>query len=247
MKTACTIVIGNEVLSGRTRDANVQFLGDALNKLGVKLLEARVIPDDETVIVDTLNHTRNRFDYVFTTGGIGPTHDDITAACVAKAFGVPLLRDPRAVELLNQHYKAEDLNEARLSMADIPQGAALIRNPVSKAPGFQIGNVFVLAGVPRIAAAMFEDLKNRLASGPPKLSHTLTSLVHEGELAQGLGRIQKDYPDVEIGSYPFFRHGNLGVSVVLRAYDKATLEKAVEDVESAMRALGGEPLSAPPE
>ena len=163
--TACLIVIGNEVLSGRTRDANLQYLGRELNAIGVRLAEARVIPDDTAVIVTTVNDARARFDYVFTTGGIGPTHDDITSAAVAAAFGVPLERNPEAEARLRRHYEDKDLNAARLTMADIPRGADLIDNPVSQAPGFRLENVYVMAGVPRIAQAMFDGIRHTLKGG----------------------------------------------------------------------------------
>jgi molybdenum cofactor synthesis domain-containing protein len=161
--TACILIIGNEILSGRTKDANLPWLAEKLNALGIRLMEGRVIPDIEATIIATVNEVRAKFDYVFTTGGIGPTHDDITADCIAKAFGVKLLRHPDAVRLLQSHYaNPADLNEARLRMANIPDGGILIDNPVSKAPGFQIGNVIVMAGVPRIMNAMFEGIAHRL-------------------------------------------------------------------------------------
>jgi len=163
--TACLIVIGNEILSGRTRDANLAFIGARLNEVGIRLAEARVIPDVEDVIVEAVNEVRRRFVYVFTTGGIGPTHDDITAASVAKAFGVPLIQNPAARALLEARYEPGMLNEARLRMANTPKGARLIENPVSTAPGFQIGNVFVMAGVPTIMRAMFEGVVPRLVGG----------------------------------------------------------------------------------
>ena len=171
--TACLLIIGNEILSGRTKDANLAFLGENLNEIGVRLMEARVVPDIEAVIVETLNEVRGKFDYVFTTGGIGPTHDDITSSCVAKAFGVPWSLHPEAHALLKAHYAEGELNEARLRMAHTPEGASLIENPISKAPGFQMGNVFVMAGIPRVMQAMFESLKSRLTGGAPVRSVTL--------------------------------------------------------------------------
>ncbi|HUI17833.1 MAG TPA: competence/damage-inducible protein A, partial [Alphaproteobacteria bacterium] len=166
--TAAVLVIGNEILSGRTKDANLPYLAVELNKLGVRLMEARVVPDIEERIIAALNALRGAYDYVFTTGGIGPTHDDITAECVAKAFGVPLRRHPEAVKVLASRFKnPADLNEARLRMANVPEGGVLINNPVSGAPGFQIGNVFVMAGVPAIMQAMFQGLGHRLVGGVP--------------------------------------------------------------------------------
>lgn len=240
--TACLIVIGNEVLSGRTRDANLAYLGGRLNELGIRLAEARVIADDEAAIVDAVNACRKAFDYVFTTGGIGPTHDDITAASVARAFGVELERNPEAEALLRRHYRPEDINQARLTMADIPAGATLIDNPVSKAPGFQVENVFVLAGVPRIMQAQFEGMKDRLAGGRPVLSVTISAYVTEGDLASRLGAIQDRHPGVEIGSYPFVRDFKLGTSLVLRSPEPGLIEAAAGEVRNAIQALGGEPI-----
>lgn len=243
--TACVIVIGNEVLSGRTRDKNVQFLGTRLNEMGIRLLEARVIPDDAEVIVEAVNACRPRFDYVFTTGGIGPTHDDITAPCIARAFGRPLVRDPDAVALLELHYGREDLNEARLGMADVPEGSRLIDNPVSRAPGFQVENVFVLPGVPMIVEAMFDQLADRLAGGTPLQSCTVSAFTPEGAMAEALGAIQERHPEADLGSYPFVRNGQLGVSVVARGTDVAALEAALDEVRALMRDQGGDPVDGP--
>ncbi|MBC8268011.1 MAG: competence/damage-inducible protein A [Rhodospirillaceae bacterium] len=243
MSDACVIIIGNEVLSGRTKDANLSFLGERLNEIGVRLLEARVIADDTDTIIENVNDCRARFDYVFTTGGIGPTHDDITSDAVAKAFGLPLIRNPEALALLQQHYSnPEDLNEQRLKMCETPEGATLIDNPISKAPGYQIGNVFVLAGVPVVMRAMFESLKHRLVGGLPMLSITIVAYIGEGVLAGGLGVVQEAHADVEIGSYPFFRDGSLGSALVLRGTDQATLEAAAEAVREMVRGLGVEPF-----
>lgn len=242
IKTACVLIIGNEVLSGRTRDSNLSFLGTELNKIGIQVREARVIPDVEQTIVDTVNYARQHFDYVFTTGGIGPTHDDITAACIAKAFGVALIRNPDAVALLETHYKPEDLNEARLSMANTPENAILVENPVSKAPGFQVENVFVLAGVPRIAQAMFDNLKSRLEGAQTVLSKTVSTNLGEGIVAQPLGKIQARYPDVEIGSYPYFKEGQAGVSLVARGLDEEELNLCLESLKEMIESLGGCPI-----
>lgn len=241
MSRACVIIIGNEVLSGRTADKNLAFLGTRLNDLGVRLAEARVIADDTDVIVDTVNECRAAYDYVFTTGGIGPTHDDITSAAIAKAFGVALYRDQKIVDLFLTHYKPEDLNEERLKMCDFPLGSSLIENPISKAPGYQIENVFVLAGVPMIMQAMFEALKDRLSGGRPMLSRTVVAYVGEGVLAKRLGVVQNDFPGVEIGSYPFFREGRLGAALVVRGPDLGELETATEAVRDMIRGLGVEP------
>jgi molybdenum cofactor synthesis domain-containing protein len=243
--TAAVLVIGNEVLSGRTKDANLPFLAERLNQIGVRLMEARVVRDDEAAIVEAVNQTRQRYDYVFTTGGIGPTHDDITSDCVAKAFGLKLIRHPEALKLLESHYKPGDLNEARLRMANTPEGAALIHNPVSRAPGFQIGNVFVMAGVPAIMQAMFDGVKSRLKGGRPQQTRTVVSQVPEGLLAKGLGEIQARYGDLEIGSYPYFRRGAYGTSLVLRGVDPARLDAGAEEVRQLIRDLGGAPLDEP--
>ncbi|MBL8697182.1 MAG: competence/damage-inducible protein A [Alphaproteobacteria bacterium] len=244
--TACILVIGNEILSGRTKDANLAWLAVELNKLGVRLMEARVIPDIEGTIVETINAVRGRFDYVFTTGGIGPTHDDITAACVAKAFGVPLIRNPDAVRRLQAHYaNPADLNEARLRMANAPEGAELIDNPVSKAPGFRIGNVYVMAGVPTIMQAMFDGLRHRLVGGAPMLSRSISVDLPEGVMATQLAAIQETHGEVEIGSYPYMRLGKPGAAIVLRSVEAAGLAAATEAVKAMMRALGGEPREDP--
>jgi molybdenum cofactor synthesis domain-containing protein len=231
MSNACLIIIGNEVLSGRTQDLNLAFLGARLNEIGVRLAEARVIADDTEIIISTLNECRAKYDYVFTTGGIGPTHDDITSAAVAMAFGLPLIRDPEALALLRQHYaNPEDLNEQRMKMCEVPEGAILVDNPISKAPGYQIGNVFVLAGVPRIMQAMYEALKERLIRGEPMKSRTIVAFMGEGLLAKGLGDLQDAHLGTEIGSYPFFRDGKLGTALVLRGADQNALNEATEAV-----------------
>ncbi len=239
--TACLLIIGNEILSGRTRDANLVYLGARLNELGVRLMEARVIPDRVDVIVETLNDVRRRFDYVLTTGGIGPTHDDITAECVARAFGVPLIEHPEARAILEDHYGPNELNEARLRMAKTPEGACLIENPVSKAPGFQIGNVFVMAGIPSIMKAMFESLRHRLTGGNPLLSKAVVAALPESYLAPGLGAIQERFPEIEIGSYPFYRMGVFGVRLVLRGPLPEPLEAAAGEVRELVRQLGADP------
>ena len=241
--TAAVLVIGNEILSGRTKDANLPYLAVELNKLGVRLMEARVVPDIEGRIVAALDELRAAYDYVFTTGGIGPTHDDITAECVARAFGVPLRRHPEAVKLLASRFKnPADLNEARLRMANVPEGGVLINNPVSGAPGFQIGNVFVMAGVPAIMQAMFQGLGHRLVGGVPMRARTLATNLPEGKIAERLGRLQARHPEVEIGSYPFYRQGRFGVSLVMRAVDEAALELTAGELRELLLELGGEIL-----
>lgn len=238
--TAALIVIGNEVLSGRTRDANLPYLGQRLNELGVRLRETRIIRDDEDAIVRTVNECRHAYDYVFTTGGIGPTHDDITAGCIAKAFGVPLLRHPEAVARLKRHYRSGEFNEARMRMANVPEGGTLIDNPVSAAPGFRIENVFVFAGVPAIMQAMFEGIKHALIGGEPLRARTFRTTLAEGRLAQGLGDIQARFPDVEIGSYPSFTRREPGVRIVLGATDEGRLDEAAGALDELVAELGGE-------
>jgi molybdenum cofactor synthesis domain-containing protein len=236
--TACVLIIGNEILSGKTQDTNLQFLGFELAKLGIRLAEGRVVRDEPAAIVRHLNETRREFDYVFTTGGIGPTHDDITAECVAQAFGVPLDLNQDAMELLRR--SGRPLNDARLKMARIPRGAVLIENSVSAAPGFRIENVFVFAGIPSIARAMFASAIPMLAHGAPILSASVDAYLREGDFADALTAIQNRYPTVEIGSYPFNRDGRLGATLVARGTDRALLAKVVEEIATAMRSLGGE-------
>ncbi|MGH7060676.1 MAG: competence/damage-inducible protein A, partial [Stellaceae bacterium] len=234
--TACVLIIGNEILSGRTQDENLAFLAHGLNDAGIRVREARVIPDDPAAIVAAVNQARAKFDHVFTTGGIGPTHDDITSQCVADAFAVPLVLHPEAKRLLESHYPAGHLNEARLRMAMVPEGAALLPNPISQAPGFRIGNVFVLPGVPRIMQAIFAELKHRLKGGDKILSRSVSCRLGEGALAKDLGALQARWPDVEIGSYPYFRRGDFGVTLVLRGTDGARLDRATEELRALIRA-----------
>jgi molybdenum cofactor synthesis domain-containing protein len=240
--TAAILIIGNEILSGRTQDVNLGFLAQELGKLGIRVREARVVPDVEAEIVEAVNHCRKRYDLVFTTGGIGPTHDDITSASLAKAFGVEWVRDPEAVDLLRRHYEGGMLNEARLRMATVPKGARLIDNPVSTAPGFEIGNVFVLAGVPSIMRAMFDGLKARLPGGQPVNSRTVSTYLGEGTIAEALGALQARFPALEIGSYPFFRRGKFGTSLVIRGTDAGALDAAAEGVRALIRDHGAEPI-----
>jgi len=239
--TACVLIIGNEILSGRTQDENLGFLARGLGEAGIRLCEARVIPDLAEIIIGTVNEVRHRFDYVFTTGGIGPTHDDITAQSMADAFGVPLTMHPDARHLLETHYPPGQLNDARLRMAMVPEGASLLPNPISRAPGFQIGNVFVLPGVPRIMQGIFEQLKYRLSGGDKMLSRSISCRLGEGTLAQDLAALQDRYPDVEIGSYPYFRRGDFGVTLVLRGTDRARLGAATDELRALIVELGGDP------
>jgi molybdenum cofactor synthesis domain-containing protein len=242
--TAALLIIGNEILSGRTTDANLPYIAGRLNALGIRLSEVRVVADIEAQVVDALNALRARYTYVFTTGGIGPTHDDITADCVAKAFGLALVENAEARRRLEERYAETgiELNEARLRMARAPEGAALIDNPVSAAPGFQVENVFVMAGVPKIMQAMFESLRERLVGGDPLISRSIASRLPEGKIAQGLGEIQTRHASVDIGSYPSYSSTGFGVAVVLRHSDRTALDVAAAEVIELIRDLGGEPV-----
>jgi molybdenum cofactor synthesis domain-containing protein len=226
--TAAVLLIGDEILSGRTKDKNLGFIADYMTALGIDLREARLVPDVEEEIVAALNALRHRYSYVFTTGGIGPTHDDITADAVARAFGVPCEHDPRAVAILLAYFTemGREPNEARMRMARMPRGASLIDNPVSKAPGFQMENVFVMAGVPKIMNAMMEDVATRLTRGVPMASRSVEFRGGEGDAAKPLGDIQKAYPMVVIGSYPFQAPDGFATNLVLRSRDAAALEEA---------------------
>jgi len=235
--TAALVIIGNEILSGRTQDTNTKFLAERLGGLGIPLREIRVVPDIESAIVEAVNALRARNTYVFTTGGIGPTHDDITSASIAAAFGVPLSRHPEAVRILEAHY-GDDLTEARLKMAETPEGATLIENPVSAAPGFRIGNVFVLAGVPKIMQAMVESLAPDLVGGPPILSRSVSAAAREGEIAEPLAAIQDRWPTVDIGSYPWARGGLIGTTLVVRGTDTTVLDAVAADLCAMIDSVG---------
>ena len=232
--TAAVLLIGDEILSGRTKDKNLGFLADYLTALGIDLKEARVVSDVEDDIVAAVNALRHRYTYVFTTGGIGPTHDDITADAMARAFGVAIDHDPQAVEMLLSYFReiGREPNEARLRMARIPKGATLIDNPVSIAPGFQIGNVFVMAGVPRIMNAMMDDAATRLAKGVVMQSRSVEFQGGEGDVAKPLSEIQKAFPGVVIGSYPFQSADGYATNLVLRSRDDAILGQALAAVQA---------------
>jgi molybdenum cofactor synthesis domain-containing protein len=234
--TAGLLVIGDEILSGRTKDRNIGYIAEYLTNIGIDLREVRVVPDIEEDIVAALNALRRRYTYVFTTGGIGPTHDDITADCVAKAFGVPIDHDPRAVALLRERFAGTgDLNEARMRMARIPAGADLIPNKVSTAPGFRIGNVFVMAGVPAIMQAMLDEVAPLLKTGKRMLSESVRADLREGDIGTELGEIAKRHPGVSIGSYPFFdEKRGPNTNVVIRARDPDRLADAKAEVEAML-------------
>jgi len=221
---AAILIIGNEILSGRTQDTNTSTLAVWLNTIGVKVNEVRVIPDVEKTIVNTLNLLRKENDYVFTTGGIGPTHDDITAESVSKAFGVKYEIHKEAFKILEAYYKPGEFNEGRQRMVWMPANAELILNPTSGAPGFSVENVFCLPGVPSIMKSMLGGLKNRIIGGEPILSHTISLRTVESEIANSLTLVQDKNKDVEIGSYPFFHAGKLGVSIVLRSENQSKID-----------------------
>jgi molybdenum cofactor synthesis domain-containing protein len=245
--TACLLIIGNEVLSGRTQDANLKYIATRLGEVGIPLGEARVIPDVAEVIVRTVNEMRAHFDHVFTTGGIGPTHDDITSECIAAAFGVPWEPHPEAWSTMAASYAPGEFNAARQRMATLPRGATLIETSLTKAPGFSIGNVHVMAGVPRIMQAQFESLAPRLKGGRPVISRTVHALrLQEGTIAAGLEAIQARYPALDIGSYPFYREGGGGVAIVAKGTDAAAAEAAVAEVAALMERLGAAPIAGEP-
>ena len=220
---AAILIIGNEILSGRTQDTNTSTLANWLNSIGVKVNEVRVIPDIEKKIVDTLRELKKRNNYVFTTGGIGPTHDDITAASVSKAFGLKYEIHKEAYKILEAYYKPGEFNEGRQKMVWMPENAELILNPTSGAPGFSVENVFCLPGVPSILKSMLGGLTNSIVGGEPILSLTISLRTVESEIADSLTKVQNDNQDVEIGSYPFFQAGKLGVSIVLRSEDQSKI------------------------
>tara|TARA_B100000579_G_scaffold390682_1_gene365317 strand:+ start:1013 stop:1765 length:753 start_codon:yes stop_codon:yes gene_type:complete len=219
------IIIGNEILSGRTQDTNTATLSVWLNSLGIKVQEVRVIPDIEKTIIDTVNELRSRFNYVFTTGGIGPTHDDITASSISKAFNLNYGPHKEAMSILEKYYKPGEFNDGRQKMAWMPTTANLILNPTSGAPGFNVENVFCLPGVPSILKSMLGGITNKLIGGDPILSQTINLRTVESEIAKSLSKVQDDNIEVDIGSYPFFRAGKLGVAIVLRCSDQNKIEK----------------------
>ncbi|MDP9196812.1 MAG: molybdopterin-binding protein [Pseudomonadota bacterium] len=240
--TACVIIIGNEILSGRTQDQNLSWIAQRLSAMGIRLAEARVVRDIDAEIIETVNACRRKYTYVFTTGGIGPTHDDITAASIAKAFGVSVARNSEAVQRLAQYYGNQPLTDARLRMANVPEGAALIDNPASGAPGFRLENVYVMAGVPHIMQAMFDGFRHTLVQGPPILSKGVSCSLKESAIAVRLEAIQKDFPDLDVGSYPFYRDGHIGTTLVVRGQDPAAVEAAAVAVEQMIRDLGDTPV-----
>ena len=246
--TAAVLVIGDEILSGRTKDRNIGYIADYLTAIGIDLKEVRVVSDEAAAIIDAVNALREKYTYVFTTGGIGPTHDDITADCVAEAFGVPLQIHPEAVAILKERLAkmGGELNEARLRMARIPKGAALVANRVSGAPGFWIGNVIVMAGVPTIMQTMLDEVGPKLKTGKRMLSESVRADAREGDIGTELGELAKAHPDASFGSYPFF-DDKLGpnTNVVIRSRDpdklamaKAAVEEMLRSVKAKLKAAG---------
>ncbi|MEX0943453.1 MAG: molybdopterin-binding protein [Pseudomonadales bacterium] len=241
--TACMIIIGNEILSGRTQDVNLNYLARALNELGVRLTEARVIPDVEQLIIDTVNECREKFDHVFTTGGICPTHDDITAESVAKAFGVDVIYHPEIEARIRQRKAPDDVMKSRLLMARVPAGAILIDNPTGGPQGFQIGNVFVMAGVPAVMQAMVSSLTTeRLGGTDPVRSRSIGAYLGESQVAVALKEIQDRHPDVDLGSYPFYRQDGYGTNLVIRGTDEVELDHIKEEVCQMIKHFGADPI-----
>ncbi len=224
------IIIGNEILSGRTKDTNTSTLATWLNTLGIRVEEARVIPDKENIIIDTVNLFKKKFDYVFTSGGIGPTHDDITSESISKAFNITYGPHKEAYKILEKYYKTGEFNDGRQKMAWMPTEANLILNPTSGAPGFYVKNVFCLPGVPSILQSMLGGLKNKIVGGDPILSETISLRTVESEIAKSLLDVQNKFLDIEIGSYPFFKSGRVGVSIVIRSGDKDKIDKCCSEI-----------------
>ena len=241
VSTAGIIIIGDEILSGRTKDTNINWIATELNNIGVRLIEARIISDDSETIIETVKTFTKKFTYVFSCGGIGPTHDDITTESVARAFNQKLVKDPEAMRRLKIHYEGTNIefNEARQKMAIIPTNSILIDNPVSAAPGYKIENLFVFAGVPKIMQGMFSTILYDLVGGIKLKSKTVSSNVGEGLIAKDLEQIEKKFKAVKIGSYPYFKPGNFGTSIVLRSEYESLLNQASQAVLSAIIKLGG--------
>jgi molybdenum cofactor synthesis domain-containing protein len=239
--TAALLIIGDEILTGRTKDKNIGYIAEYLTGIGIDLREVRVVPDVEEEIVAAVNALRSRYTYLFTTGGIGPTHDDITADSIAKAFSVGIGVDPRAVALLQERYQPHELNEARLRMARIPEGADLIENPISKAPGFRIGNVFVMAGVPSIMQAMLDIIAPSLQTGARMIIETIEAEgLAEGIYAEGLGQIASSNEGVSIGSYPSFSTSGFRNQIVVRGKDPEAVASAAAAIRELLGRLKGD-------
>ena len=239
--TASLVIIGDEILSGRTQDANLAYLAKWLNVQGIRLREVRVVADDMAAIAEAINAVRTAYDYVFTTGGIGPTHDDITVDAIAAAVGVPVIVHPQAEAILRAYY-GDKLNDARLHMARVPEGAELIDNPRTGAPGIRWQNIFIMAGVPVITQGMLAALDGKLTGGRPVLSRTVGAWTAESRVAATLAAVEKAHPGIQIGSYPFWRDGKTGANFVIRATDSALLDRSAADLIAALTADGIEPV-----
>lgn len=241
--SAALLLIGNEILSGRTQDENLNYIARQLTIMGIRLSEVRVIGDTETAIVSAINDLRGNYDYVFTTGGIGPTHDDITSASVSKALGRKYILNESARAILEEYYdgSGRELNRARLRMAHTPEGAKLIKNSVSRAPGFQSDNVIVMAGIPKVMRAMFEDIAPSLRCGQKVISRSMSVLIGEGDIARSLDGLQERYKNVEIGSYPFVKNSVFGTTLVIRGPDESAIHVAYEELEQIVVGLGAKP------
>ena len=236
--TAALLVIGDEILSGRTKDKNIGYIAEYLTNIGIDLKEVRVVPDEMEEIVEAVNRLRARYTYLFTTGGIGPTHDDITADAISQALGIPLYEDPRIIAAMLERLKPEDLNEARRRMARIPVGAEHVVNPISKVPGFKIENVIVMAGVPAIMQAMMDDVAPRLTTGARMMMETVEATgIPEGTYATALSEIAKAHPDTIIGSYPQFHEGRFRNQIVVRSKDGAALQAALRAVDAMLKTM----------
>ena len=244
--TAALVVIGDEILSGRTEDRNIAQVARWLNPQGIRLMEVRVVPDDEAAIVEAVNAVRGKHDYVFTTGGIGPTHDDITVDSIAAAFGVPVIVHPEARRILEDYYRDRPLGltEARLRMARVPEGAELIPNPTSGAPGVRMGNVYILAGVPNIAGAMLAALEGKLEGGAPVVSVTVRAYAPESDVADLLKQVQDEHPGVSVGSYPFYGSGRYGADFVMRSDDGEFAERCASILRQRLEEAGVEVAEA---
>ena len=239
--TAGVLIIGNEILSGRTQDINLNHLAKTLGKWGIQIREARVIPDIEKTIIRTVNEMRSEFDYVFTTGGIGPTHDDITAVCIAKAFDKPVVRHPDIESRINTRPAPADVMESRLLMARVPEGANLIENPTGGPQGFFIENVYVMAGIPRVMQAMLSSLEGSLNSGAVMHSYSIRAYLGESQISESLGKIQEDFSSLDIGSYPFLLDNRYGTMLVIRGEDKKLITNAAERINSIIVEKGETP------
>ena len=239
--TASVVIIGNEILSGRTQDTNLAHIALQLNEWGVRVREARVVPDVLDVVVDAVNEARAAFDYVFTTGGIGPTHDDITVDCIATAFDVPVVLSEEIAAVIRRRPAPPHVMESRMRMARIPEGASLVANPTGGPQGFRMENVFVMAGIPAVMQAMLSTLGDQLEGGAVVRSRSVTAHLGESEIADGLEEIQRRYPQIDLGSYPFYRDNVYGTTLVMRGADEAALERMLGEVKAIVEARGAVP------